>query len=602
MKIKILNIPEDKPKGWDSADAIIEENFSAINVLNFIKENLTDLPENLPEPPEKRQERVNKPDLNSANKKIEPAFLRAEILGVNDEHMFFKLPDGSTGKVKKDTFNQFYLSAIDDKYDWGAMFSSLDEAVQMIEKVSEQKHYTPNGQEIELTPAPFNIYNIPLDDGTISRAVLRKYTGNIRYDYEQRKFFIWTGKYWSDEQSLIYRLIKSLLSDAERLLNATFEPDLRDKIGKLIKKLNTSASLESIVKYIQTEKDVADKQTSFNQQLYKICCPKGTIDLKTGELTSHNKSDKFSLVMQVSPEKTETPKWNNFLLEMMSGDQAKVDFLQRFLGYCLTGDTSERIMLFLVGPTTNGKGVFTRVLGHIFGDYAIKAASDLLMQRDGNHIPNDLAALVNKRLVICSESEAHQRLAEAKVKDMTGGGDPIQARFLFREYFTFVLMAKIILVTNYPPRVTAGDRALWRRIRVIKCDYEVPPEKVNPRLTDELKAEAPGILSWMVAGCLEWQRQGLNCPESIMEATREYQGEMDIVGHWIEENCLTGSTYETSNDDLYHDYEVWAKQNGHRPMSKNSLGRELGQKGFEPGKKAGVRTRRGIALGGVAGF
>jgi putative DNA primase/helicase len=197
-------------------------------------------------------------------------------------------------------------------------------------------------------------------------------------------------------------------------------------------------------------------------------------------------------------------------------------------------------------------------------------------------------------MVATSETEDGRRFAETMIKQLTGQ-DTIAARFLFAEYFEFVPNFKIWLAANHKPVIRGDDYAIWRRIRLVPFTVTIPPEERDKGLPDKLKNEYPGILAWAVQGCMEWQRQGLNPPPEVLAATEEYKSEMDLIGKWIEECCLTAPHACAKASALYGNYKHWVEDNGVFPLSNTKFGLKLGERGYTK-EKSGTVIYRGIGL------
>ncbi len=280
----------------------------------------------------------------------------------------------------------------------------------------------------------------------------------------------------------------------------------------------------------------------------------------------------------------------------MGGDQELIKFLQEAVGYALTGDIREQVIFIFYGTGANGKSTFLVTIHSLLGDYAQQTPTETLLIKRGNGIPNDVARLKGARFVNAAESENGKQLAEALVKQLTGG-DKISARFLYGEFFEFDVTFKLFLAVNHKPTVRGNDHAIWRRIRLIPFNVTIPSEKQDKNLTKKLKAELPGILRWAVEGCLLWQKKGLEVPDQVKAATGEYRAEMDIIGDFIADCCKVAPKTKTPFKALYERYKDWCQKNQEEPIGKKDFGRCLTERGFTPGKNRDLgRFREGIRL------
>ena len=276
------------------------------------------------------------------------------------------------------------------------------------------------------------------------------------------------------------------------------------------------------------------------------------------------------------------PLWRAFLLRIMDGDQTMIDYLQRVCGYCLTGLTKERVLFFLWGTGQNGKTTFSNVLLGILGigpsGYAAVAPiSTFLAARTDQH-PTDLAMLQGVRVVVASETEEGRAWATNKIKLMTGG-DPITARFMRQDFFTYIPQFKIIILSNYKPSLHSVDVAIRSRFHLIPFIVTILEPERDKRLDEKLKAEYPSIYAWMIEGCLKWQREGLNPPANVRAATEAYLANEDNISTWIRECCTLGVEQYATLVDLYASWKAWCETNGEFSGPRKQLAKALDARG-----------------------
>ena len=326
--------------------------------------------------------------------------------------------------------------------------------------------------------------------------------------------------------------------------------------------------------------------------------PGGTVDLKTGLLSQPDRADGITKLAAVAPvDAVHCPLWLKFLDETTGNDVELIRYLQQWCGYCLTGDIREHALVFVYGGGGNGKSVFLNVISSILSDYAVTAAMDTLTaSRDSKH-PTDLAMLRGARLVTASETEEGKPFAEARIKQVTGG-DKISARFMRQDFFTFPPQFKLTIVGNYKPALQNVDEALRRRFNVIP--FTRKPEKPDKELESKLRVERPGILRWMIDGCLDWQTNGLVRPSIIVEATNEYFDEQDLFGQWLGEVCDVeqDNPHKWENaTELFKSWKIYAETAGEKPGTTKFLSAALLSRGF--GKKritGGATAYTGLRL------
>jgi putative DNA primase/helicase len=265
------------------------------------------------------------------------------------------------------------------------------------------------------------------------------------------------------------------------------------------------------------------------------------------------------------------------------------------VGYSLTGDTREQVLFLLHGSGANGKSTFLEVIQALLGEYALQTPAETLVQKQGEGIPNDVARLKGARFVAASETEEGKRLAEGMVKKMTGG-DVLTARFLHQEYFEFKPEFKLFLATNHKPLIRGTDHAIWRRIRLIPFQVQIPDAEKDKALPEKLKAERSGILTWALEGCRSWQQEGLSTPAEVLQATEAYRDEMDILKDFLESCCIEKAEAEAKVSDLYAAYVAWCEANGERPLTQRAFGMKLSERGLGQRRTKVARYWVGIGL------
>ncbi len=290
------------------------------------------------------------------------------------------------------------------------------------------------------------------------------------------------------------------------------------------------------------------------------------------------------------------PEWHRFLERIFEGDQDTISFIQRAVGYTLSGEVGEQCLFVLIGTGANGKSTFINVLNHLFEDYAATVPMHCLMaQNGGNDQTNDLALLQGKRFVSASEGEAGRRLAETKVKGMTGG-DRLTCRRLYGDYFSYDPQFKLWLATNNFPRVTGFDHAIWRRIKVVEFPVTIPEAERDPDLQYRLTAELPGILNWALHGYSNWSANGLAAPRTVKGSTDHYQNENDTIAQFIEDRCEQGAKVVTSTRDLYTAYRGWCSDSAQEALAGNMFGKALAAKGFVQKRGSKGNSWKGLGL------
>jgi len=423
---------------------------------------------------------------------------------------------------------------------------------------------------------------------------------NLRYCYPFSKWLVWDEKRWAnDKTGEIKRKCKSVIR--KMYSEAGKEPD-DEKRKKLIKytiSCESDQKIKAMLSLAQSEPSMPILPEELDTNPWLLNCLNGTIDLKTGELQPHKRED---LITKLTPfnynPNASCNVWLDHLNKIMDGDQELISFMQRAFGYSLTGDTSERVIFISWGTGANGKSVTNDCIATVCGDYAMRTPTETLLIKRSDGIPNDVARLMGARFVYAAEAEQGKRLAESQIKDISGG-EKISARFMRGEWFEFYPEFKIWLGTNHKPVIRGTDNAIWDRIRLIPFDVRIP-ESDRLSKTDILKMfeeEMPGILSWLVRGCLEWQQQGLRAPDAVLTATKEYRDEMDVIGDFVDGRCVLSETATGTAKELYESYESWCDDNGEKTISKKLFGMKLSERGFDKYRATGgIWTWLGIGI------
>ena len=252
-------------------------------------------------------------------------------------------------------------------------------------------------------------------------------------------------------------------------------------------------------------------------------------------------------------------------------------YVQRVIGYTLTGLTGEEVMFFLWGDGANGKSTFRETIYEMMGDYAGAGNKDLLIEnkKSGAATP-ELARLHGKRLITINETKQGDVLNEDRLKAITSH-DKIVARDLYEKEFEFTPTHKGFVTTQHQPIIKGTDEGIWRRVHLWPFEYTFPEDKRDPEFREKvLLPELPGILNWALEGLKDYQRRkGLAPPKSVKEATAEYRKDMDLVGRWFEERCEQDMYAEEKSRVLYVSYQGWISEQGIRPISFNHFGRTL---------------------------
>lgn len=402
--------------------------------------------------------------------------------------------------------------------------------------------------------------DIHLTDTTNAELLAELHRDELRYDHKRGRWIRWSGHYWRpDKDGEVSRL--AIKAARTRLVRAAAIEDLQLKRRVTNWAINSEnrAKVDACLSLAKRIRPFADEGTNWDRETMLLGTENGVIDLRTGELRPGKPEDRITMSVGFdSDSSAECPRWEQFLSEVFDDNTELIDWLWRMLGYTISGDTTEHIFMIGYGEGANGKSRFCNAITAALGDYAYSSPFATFSLPEPSST-NDLAALDVKRFVTSSETNAGTRLNIQRIKAISGE-DPMTARYLYKEFETFVPQLKLWLFVNHKPEINDDTIATWRRVRLIPFTKTFIKEKADNRLGEKLRAEAPGILAWLVQGCLEWRKRGLApVPECIRHATGGYMKESDTIMSFLEECCVEGEDLEIRAGQLYNAFREWMK-------------------------------------------
>jgi putative DNA primase/helicase len=431
---------------------------------------------------------------------------------------------------------------------------------------STRETYNPhngNAPDKPMTSAQQSIGNpINLTDYTNAEYLTEMYGDMLRYDHRRGRWLIWDKNRWRpDTDAAILRYAASAARERYRQAAKIENLKERERVANWAIGSENRSRLDSCIALTKSVKPIADDGENWDSDPYLLGVPNGVIDLRTGMLRAGRREDRITMTTSVEYDPdAKAPRFEQFMTEIFNGDAELVDWVWRELGYSLTGDMSEQIIIMGYGEGANGKGKLTAAVKSAFGDYAADTPFSTFELYSRVSIPNDLAALEHKRFIFSSETNDGTRLNEGRLKAISGG-DPITARFLNQEFFTFQPECKIHLFVNSKPVVQDDSYGFWRRARLTPFLRQFKGKDDDKKLGDKLKTEAPGILALFVRGCLEWQKRGLDpVPAAIRTATSEYKVESDPLASFLSE-CVEDGTSAVKASAFYKSYGTWSEEN-----------------------------------------
>lgn len=417
----------------------------------------------------------------------------------------------------------------------------------------------------------------------------------LKFNAVDKKWFFFNGSYWQEDignqrvELAAERVANSIKKEKPELSFSTktdedkamnewyrFQKDSRSHMAKM-------HMIDEFKKYVIV------KHGEFDKEDMLLNTESGYVDLSSGELHDHDIDKKFShqTVAEYS-DNVDAPLWEKFLNQIFNSDEELIHYVQKAIGYSFTGSVDEQCLFILNGRGRNGKSVFSNVVSDVAGNYAkqMNVQTIVAKKNQSGSANSDIARLEGARIVTSSELNEGDRFDESLVKQLTGG-DKILARFLYGSEFEYKPKFKIWMATNHLPIIRGTDDGIWRRIKIIPFNIQIPKEKVDKKLEYKLKAEYTGILNWIVQGAIMWQQEGLEDPEAVRQVIENYRAEMDPLDAFLEECCTTGQNYSIKARDMYNAYHEWAKESEEYKMSLNKFGREMSKKLLRVKKRDG---------------
>lgn len=426
-----------------------------------------------------------------------------------------------------------------------------------------------------------------------------QYSANIKYCHAWKKWLIWDETRWRLDHkdqvvTLAGRTARSIYAEAK----AISDDDLKTAFQKHSRKSESAYNLEAITKLARSCPNIPITPDELDADPWLFNCANGTIDLRTGKLRGHSRED---LLTKISPvdyrPDAECPIWQDFLHRVLGGNTDLIVFIQKAMGYSLTGAVNEKALFFLHGNGDNGKTTLLEAIRPIMGDYAGTVDIEALMKKaQTSEKERAFADLLGKRFVTSSEAAEGEALHEARIKYLTGMG-LLSGRRIYGSAFEFYPQFKLFIDANHKPPISGTEEAIWNRFRLIPFTVSIPKAEQDKQLLVKLANEAPGILAWAVQGCLRWQQEGLSAPTKVTQATEEYRNQMDPVTDFIEDCCNVNPEAFTLSADLYGAYGDWCNSFREKPISEKAFAMALERQGYSKGRESrGARGRNGLEL------
>ena len=522
------------------------------------------------------------------------------------------------------TSGQFSEDTLPNPY-----FGSIEEIERLVEEEvrREEKEFLPKDNGFQIIPSGNVLQAFKDNQDGDARLFIRLMRNRYCFDHSTERWLKWTGHYWEedlignvladlDSVARVYgreaahqALLRQEATTSNKKQDAQDAEQLERELFKRIHDLRTLSRKKDVLYLSARGNDsLAIRGDEWDCNPWLLACRNGVIDLKTGDFNPGRPQD---FVKTVSPAEwvgidREAPEWEKFLKDIFNGNSELIEYIQRLLGYSITGSTREHILPILYGEGRNGKGTLLETLKYILGSLASPIPAEMLVSearlRSSAGPSPDIMLLRGRRLVWGSETDEGRRLDIGKVKWLTGSDTLVGRPPHGKHMVEFEPTHTLFLLTNHKPVIPPHEYAMWERIHLIPFDlsYVDEPKKPNerkrdPYLPEKLREESSGILAWLIRGCLEWQRVGLRPPVIVKAATSKYKEDEDILGHFLEERTYTEVTARVQAGVLYNKYKEWCVNYGYSPLGGRKFGERMGER-FK--KRAGAKGNfyEGIAL------
>lgn len=417
-----------------------------------------------------------------------------------------------------------------------------------------------------------------LTEGGNAARLERIHGDDLRYNHTHKKWYLWDNGHWKiDANGGAMRLASDVVGSLYLAASKADGKGARGALASFAKATDTRKGLSNMLALAANRLTFALTADDFDRDAFLLGTENVTIDLKTGIPREPRRKDLITRVIGTMYDKTaKCPLWLKFLDRTFPDEELR-RYIKRAVGYCLTGSMGEQVFFFCYGQGANGKSVFLAILEKLLGEYAMHADFSTFLVQRNEKVRNDLATLAGARVITAIEAEEGGRLSMQVIKSWTGG-DPITARFLFGENFTFRPQGKLWLAANNKPAIPERNYAAWRRVRLVPFIATIPEAERVKEYEKTLYTELPGILNWALEGLQEYLESGLDAPRAVLDATNEYRRENDSLEQFVFECCDVGKLMVCKNAELYSAYRNFCEMSGLKVLSQHKFSPELNAK------------------------
>lgn len=416
-------------------------------------------------------------------------------------------------------------------------------------------------------------------DDALADEWVKQHGDNWRYVAKWATWFEWQGGYWKRCETAKY-------FDLARIITREALMWPGEMSAALKRKVNSASTAAAMLHFVKSHPKIAATIEQWDADPMMLATPDGVVDLTLGKLIEASRDQYCTRSTAVGPQPGEPKVWLEALRKWMGNDESLIHYIKLFCGYCLTGQTTEKMFLFVHGPADGGKSKFVEAIQGLMGSYAQSASMETFAETKHERHTTELAELAGARFVAAPETEEGTRWNQSRINALTGK-DRIRARFMRQDNFEYLPQFKLLIFGNHMPHLKNVDSAIRRRLHILPFPHSIAREEQDPNLADKLAAEYGQILQWMIEGCLEWQQAGqLPFPEPMEAATETYFDLEDTFGQWVQDRLERSQHAFLSNADIGKDYREYCEQTGDSALGIKRFGQKLEQNGFQRGKSA----------------
>jgi putative DNA primase/helicase len=433
-------------------------------------------------------------------------------------------------------------------------------------------------------------------DDALAMQIANQLLGSWFYVALWGKWFSWDGKLWKRDEglSVLNRIREVCRRVSITIVRLASKGSPKPIVPSLARSVSSGRTVFNVERLARADDRIQRSADDFDANEWLLNTPGGIVDLRNGELYEHRREQLMTQMAGATPE-GDCPVWRKFLHEFTDGDRDYQDYLQRLVGYSLTGSTEEEILVFLHGPANTGKSKFIETVRALHGTYGCSSSMDTFIATQNHAHATEIARFVGKRLVTAAETDEGCRWDQQRMTTLTGR-DEITANFMRQDQFSYYPKFLLMFAGNHRPRILADGGAMRRRMHLLPCRHR--PTKIDKQLIDKLKAELGGIMKWAVLGAVLWKQHGLKPPQLVTAATEDYFATEDALSTWIDERCELVKSLNSLTHNLYLDYKEWAKMANEYVLSEKRFTNMLMSMGFNPWKHPTTRRHgfSGIVL------